>query len=202
MALARKKRRPNLSARERILEAATKLFTERPFSEISADDIAREAGVAHGLTFHHFGSKAALYQRISQAAADRLDQIHIQATLTGSPAERLRSFLVAHMDEVYRRRVDFVFHSRGGGTAAIQQIWERSRSNAIRLIMGFYDVVEPSPQLAVAARAWLGYYDELVLAWVQGQIDTKATVVEMAFRLFPLAIANAKLLGATNIPSI
>ncbi len=202
MALARKKRRPNLSARDRILEAATRLFTERPFSEISADDIAREAGVAHGLTFHHFGSKAALYERISQAAADRLDQIHTKATLTGSPAEKLRSFLVAHMDEVYRRRVDYVFHSRGGGTAAIQKIWERSRSNAIRLIMGFYDVVEPSPQLAVAARAWLGYYDELVLAWVQGQIKNKATVVEMAIRLFPLAIANAKFLGEINIPLI
>jgi AcrR family transcriptional regulator len=202
MALARKKRRPNLSARERILEAATQLFTERPFSEISADDIAREAGVAHGLTFHYFGSKAALYERISQAAADRLDQIHTKATLTGAPAEKLRSFLVAHMDEVYRRRVDYVFHSRGGGTAAIQQIWERSRSNAIRLIMSFYDVTEPSPQLAVATRAWLGYYDELVLAWVQGQIKAKATVVEMAFRLFPLAIANAKLLGEINIPLI
>jgi hypothetical protein len=106
------------------------------------------------------------------------------------------------MDEVHRRRVDYVFHSRGGGTAAIQQIWERSRSNAIRLILGFYDVVEPSPQLAVAARAWLGYYDELVLAWVQGQIKTKAAVVEMAFRLFPVAIANAKLLGEMNIPLI
>lgn len=202
MALVRKKQRPALSARERILEAATKLFTERPFSEISADDIARKADVAHGLTFHHFGSKAALYERISQAAADRLDQIHVKATLTGSPAERLRSFLVVHMDEVHRRRVDYVFHSRGGGTAAIQQIWERSRSNAIRLILGFYDVVEPSPQLAVAARAWLGYYDELVLAWVQGQIKTKAAVVEMAFRLFPVAIGNAKLLGEMNIPLI
>ncbi len=68
--------------------------------------------------------------------------------------------------------------------------------------MGFYDVVEPSPQLAVAARAWLGYYDELVLAWVQGQIKNKATVVEMAIRLFPLAIANAKFLGEINIPLI
>src|ERR1700739_3729791 len=84
MALARKKRRPDLSARERIVEAATKLFTERPFSEISADDIAREAGVAHGLPFHYFGAKAALHEFITQASADRLDQIHTKATLTGS----------------------------------------------------------------------------------------------------------------------
>jgi AcrR family transcriptional regulator len=202
MAPARKKRRPDVSTRERIVEAATKLFTERPFSEISADDIAREAGVAHGLTFHYFRSKAALYELVTQAAADRLDQIHAKATLTGSPAEKLRSFLVVHLDQVYRRRVDYVFHTRGGGTAAIQQIWEGSRSNAIRLILGFYGVADPSPELAVAARAWLGYYDELVLAWVQGKIEAKASVVEMAFQLFPLAIANAKHLGEINIPLI
>jgi AcrR family transcriptional regulator len=202
VSIARKKQRADLPARDRILAVATRLFTHRPFDEISAEDIAREAGVAHGLTFHYFGSKAKLYEEISQAAADRVDQIHINATRTGTPPERLRSFLVAHMEEVYRRRVDYVFHSRGGGTHAIQKIWERSRSNAIHLVLGFYGVAEPSSALAVATRAWLGYYDELVLAWVQGQIKAKAAIVEMAFRLFPLAIANAELLGEKNIPAI
>jgi len=65
---ARKKKSADIPARERIFEVATKLFTQRPFDEISAEDIAREAGVAHGLTFHYFGSKAKLYEQISQAA--------------------------------------------------------------------------------------------------------------------------------------
>jgi AcrR family transcriptional regulator len=199
---ARKRKRFDLSAKDHILDAATRLFTQRPYDDISAVDIAREAGVAHGLTFHYFGSKAKLYEQISQAAADRLDQIHVKATLTGTPSDKLRSFLVAHMNEVYRRRVDYVFQSRGGGTAAIQEIWERSRANGIRLVLGFYDVTEPSPELAVATRAWLGYYDELVLAWVQGQIKSKAAIVEMASRLFPAAIANAELLGEKNIPPV
>lgn len=202
MVTARKKKRADIPARERILEVATRLFTQRPFDEISAEDIAREAGVAHGLTFHYFGSKAKLYEEISQAAADRLDRIHVQATLTGAAPEKLRSFLVAHMEEVYRRRVDYVFHSRGGGTAAIQDIWERSRSHGIRLVLSFYGVTAPSLELAVATRAWLGYFDELVLAWVQGKIKNKVAIVEMAFRLFPLAMSNAELLGEKNIPSI
>ncbi|MGX9943181.1 TetR/AcrR family transcriptional regulator [Bradyrhizobium denitrificans] len=200
--MSRRKPRVDLPARARILEAATRLFTRKPFDQISAEDIAREAGVAHGLTFHYFGSKAKLYEQISQAAADQLDEIHIAATQAGTPSVRLRHFLVAHMDEVYRRRVDYVFHSRGGGTPAIQEIWERSRSNAIRLVLGFFDVKDPSPELVVATRAWLGYYDELVLAWVQGRIKAKAAIVEMAFRLFPHAVANAELLGEKNIPSI
>lgn len=202
MITAKRKKRADIPARDRILEAATRLFTQRAFGEISADDIAREAGVAHGLTFHYFGSKTRLYEEISQAAADRLDQIHLNATLVGSPPQKLRSFLMAHMEEVYRRRVDYVFHSRGGGSAVIQDIWERSRSNGIRLVLGFYGVTEPSQELAVATRAWLGYYDELVLAWVQGQIKKKGAIVEMAFRLFPLAMSNAELLGEKNIPQI
>lgn len=202
MPTPKKRKKVELPARARILEVATKLFTQRPFDEISAEDIAREAGVAHGLTFHYFGSKAKLYEEISQAAADRMDQIHVKATLAGSPSEKLRSFLMAHMEEVYRRRVDYVFHSRGGGTAAIQEIWERSRTNGIRLVLGFYDVAEPSAELILAARAWLGYYDELVLAWLQGRIKNKAAVVEMTFELFPVAMRHAELLGEKNIPSI
>ena len=54
----------------------------------------------------------------------------------------------------------------------------------------------------MATRAWLGYYDELVLAWVQGRIKDKAAIVEMAFRLFPPALSNAELLGEKNIPTI
>lgn len=202
VSISRKKKPIDSPARDRIFEAATRLFTQRPFDEILAEDIAREAGVAHGLTFHYFGSKTKLYEEISQVAADRLDQIHIRATRKGAPSEKLRGFLVAHMSEVHRRRVDYVFHSRGGGTPAIQEIWERSRANGIRLILGFYGVTEPSPELTVATRAWLGYYDELVLAWVQGRIKDKAAIVEMAFRLFPLAMSNAELLGEKNIPSI
>lgn len=199
---SKKKKDIVLPARARILEAATRLFRRKPFSEISAEDIAREAGVAHGLTFHYFGSKAKLYQEITQSAADQLDSIHFAATRCGSSSEKLRAFLETHVSEVRRRRVDYIFHSRGGATPASHEIWEGSRRNAICLVLSFYGVEKPSPELMAATRAWLGYYDELVLAWVQGHIKAKAAVIEMAFRQFPRAIADAKLLGAKDIPFI
>ena len=47
-------------AKSRIVEAAVKLFTSRPYARVSVDDVAREAGVSKGAVFHYFKSKAEL----------------------------------------------------------------------------------------------------------------------------------------------
>jgi AcrR family transcriptional regulator len=47
----------DLTARERILAAAEKLFAERGFDRTSTARIATEAGVPHGLIFYHFKTK-------------------------------------------------------------------------------------------------------------------------------------------------
>lgn len=189
------------SAKARIMGAAARLFAKKPFNKIGMTEIAKEAGVAHGLAFHYFSSKEKLYEAVTQAAADRLDAIHEASTREGTRDDRLRAFLRIHMKELYRRRVDYVFHSRGGGTPEVQAIWEGSRHNAIVLVLGFYGVSDPSTALVIAVRAWLGYYDELVLAWVQGTVRSEEAVVEMAFQLFPAALKSAALLGASDIPS-
>jgi AcrR family transcriptional regulator len=50
--------------REQILEHAVKLFSERPYAEVSTTDIARVTGVARGLINHYFGSKRGLYLEV------------------------------------------------------------------------------------------------------------------------------------------
>ncbi len=67
MAVHRKKpaslpRREQADAtRRRLVQAALKAFSTRPFDAVAVDDIADAAGVAHGLVFHYFGSKRGLY---------------------------------------------------------------------------------------------------------------------------------------------
>ena len=186
-------------ARDKIVDAATTLFTQTAFDDVPVEEIARLAGVAHGLVFHYFGTKGRLYEEVSQAAADRLDLIHIAATQdAATPDDKLRAFLESHIDAVDQRRADYVFHSRGGATPAIQAIWENSRSNAIHLVLGFFGVVTPSEPLVVATRAWLGFYDELVLQWIQGRRVLRDGVIMSSLRLFPLMMAQADLLGADD----
>jgi AcrR family transcriptional regulator len=44
--------------RQRILEAAVRVFARQGFHHCRVSDVAREAGVAYGLVYHYFSSKA------------------------------------------------------------------------------------------------------------------------------------------------
>jgi AcrR family transcriptional regulator len=47
--------------RAEILDAAVRLYAERPYADVSTSELAREAGVARGLLNHYFGTKRGLY---------------------------------------------------------------------------------------------------------------------------------------------
>ncbi|MFW5936796.1 MAG: TetR/AcrR family transcriptional regulator [Desulfosalsimonas sp.] len=47
-----------------IIEAATRLFAQKGFSETSTAEIAETAGVAHGTLFYHFKNKQGIIQEI------------------------------------------------------------------------------------------------------------------------------------------
>jgi AcrR family transcriptional regulator len=46
---------------ERILEAATELFHERPYDEVTLEDVARRAGVSSQTVIRRYGSKEGLF---------------------------------------------------------------------------------------------------------------------------------------------
>lgn len=51
---------PKVSTRERILEAARRLFFARGFDQTSVAEICKVSGVSNGSLFHHFRTKEAL----------------------------------------------------------------------------------------------------------------------------------------------
>lgn len=55
-------------ARQRLLDAAMRLFAERGFDQVSVREIGAEAGVGHAGVNYHFRSKAELYQEVLRAA--------------------------------------------------------------------------------------------------------------------------------------
>ena len=50
--------------RDDILAAATKLFGQRPYAEVSTTELARAAGMTRGLLHHYFGTKRELYLEV------------------------------------------------------------------------------------------------------------------------------------------
>ena len=47
--------------RDQILDAASSLFAERPYDEVSIEDIASAASVSRGLVHHYFGGRNDVY---------------------------------------------------------------------------------------------------------------------------------------------
>src|SRR3546814_9417632 len=56
---------------EAVLQAAEKLFSERPFKEVTTREIADAANVNLGLNHRHLGSKEELLERVIASFAER-----------------------------------------------------------------------------------------------------------------------------------
>jgi AcrR family transcriptional regulator len=89
-----------LSARERILATAERLFAERGFDRTSTARIAAAAGVPHGLIFYHYKTKMELLLAVIRA--DRwaaLDDV-VPPLAPGSALEQAVFTLWEHMSAV------------------------------------------------------------------------------------------------------
>lgn len=75
-------------ARERVLQAAEKLFVERGYGAVTVKDIAKEAGIHHASLYHHIpDGKAALFVEVATRNMKRHHE-GIQQAITGADTLR------------------------------------------------------------------------------------------------------------------
>jgi AcrR family transcriptional regulator len=78
---------PSQSKHRAIVDAATREFLRRGFTETSVDAVAAEAGVAKQTVYNHFGDKAALFRAVIRATLERVgaaDESTMPRALAGS----------------------------------------------------------------------------------------------------------------------
>lgn len=116
----------------RILEAATRLFAERPFQAVHMKEIADRAEVAKGTLYLHFKDKEALFRAmIAEVSAQRLDET--QARIAGEPevCEKLRILIrdAVQFSALYPHYLETLYHLDGNPAqhedAAIRRRRER-----------------------------------------------------------------------------
>lgn len=93
------------SKKEMLFSAAMKIIGERGYGGASVDEIAARAGVAKGVVYYYFDSKAALAEQLIatglEALAVRLDRV-ITADMT--PSQAIHALAKEQMRQIEKRR--------------------------------------------------------------------------------------------------
>lgn len=84
------------ATRQRLVDAAARLFAERGYSASSVAAIGEEAGVSRGLVNFHFATKENLLHAVIQQLVDELEQRMFPADPPDDPLEALGVMVQAH----------------------------------------------------------------------------------------------------------
>lgn len=92
-----RRERKKMETRRRILDAALRLMTDKPYDQVRIEDICTEADVANATFFLHFQNKAALALAYNEEVAAKVEE-HLAADGL-SAADRLKTLLKIYLAE-------------------------------------------------------------------------------------------------------
>jgi AcrR family transcriptional regulator len=179
-----------------MVSVARRLFAERPYSEVSTTDIAREAGVTHGLLTYHFGSKRNLYLDVLRTT---LNVPKAPSPIPGTDPDldtALEDMTEWWLTQLEQNREMWlaVLGARGIGRdpeveALLDEIEERARADLVAYISARDPATAP-PELWAVAAAWQGLAEATGVEWLKrGRINreqAKVLVLESLRRLLKL----------------
>lgn len=190
-----KRKAQALQTRARLLAVATDQFGRRDYEDVSVGEVAAQAGVAHGLLFHYFGSKRSLYLEAIAGEAEQLtrplapsDGVTVQA--------QLRGWLRDHLELLAERQGLALRLVRGGrGTdAEAWDLFERGRWEVIESFCARLGLDTASDAVAVMLRAGVGAIDEATVQWIDRgrpfDIDEFADVLAALLASFVFAASQ------------
>jgi len=103
--LADEPRKRRRSTKELLFEAAMSLIGERGYSGASVDAIAARAGVAKGIVYYYFDSKAALAEHLISSGLDFLaERLERAVSDDLSPEQALEALAAEEIKQVEKRR--------------------------------------------------------------------------------------------------
>jgi AcrR family transcriptional regulator len=159
--------------REQILAAARRLFSERPPGEVSATEVAREAGVARGLLHHYFGTKRDLYREVVRSM--------LRFSSVPSEDADLSTSIDRWLTMVSRNRAAWLaaLGAQGPGRdPEIEAIVEAGRDEAVDRLIAQRGLA-PTPQLRATLRAYSAFAEAASVEWLVRRRLTRQQVHDL-----------------------
>ncbi|HEX2810542.1 MAG TPA: TetR/AcrR family transcriptional regulator [Kineosporiaceae bacterium] len=178
-------RRMEPDARRReILACAVRQFGERPYSDVSTGDVARDAGVARGLVNHYFGTKKELYLEVVRVLVT-IPETAFENLPRGDLSSRVEAGVSWFLDVVSRHSTSWLaaMGTAGGGRdpdvdAVLAAADERTADTLLDLV-GLSGVSQGREELRAMFRAYGGMAKAAAREWLERGSMTRAQVHEM-----------------------
>jgi AcrR family transcriptional regulator len=163
--------------RRLILDAAVRVFAKKGYHTCRVADIAEEAGIAHGLLYHYFGSKEEVLQTVFRENWTQLLEAFARIEASAEPPLAQLSAIAKLLLRSWRDQPDLVrvmvrevarspqlqgqVDEIGAVFVVIQRVIERGQAD------GSF-----RPELDARLASWIFYggLEELLTGWVLGQL--------------------------------
>jgi AcrR family transcriptional regulator len=183
--------------RSAILDAAKAAFAAGSYQEVPVAAVAEAAGASEALVLRYFGSKAALYVEVVEAAiAVLLARQHAADAALGphaQPAERVAESVRVYLEFVASFRHGWAGPLRApyGEPAPAEALRTDLRRHYVDRLRGLLGPAPDRPR-DLALHGYLGFVDAACLAWVDAGCPDgeRAAIVEMAVAALRAAIGQ------------
>lgn len=134
----------DVATRERLLEAAKRLFSERGFEQVTVREVCREAGANVALVNYYFGDKLGLYNVVVDEALAALAAFNhrlMAAPEDATPEAKLGWFIRGFLEVALRKREGswlhrFMQHELGRPTEAAERVVRESVAPRMQYLSG------------------------------------------------------------------
>jgi AcrR family transcriptional regulator len=187
---ARRRLQPD-ARRAELLRAGERVFAEKAFDDVSVEDIAEAAGVSKNLLYHYFSGKRELYVGAIRAATEAM-LARTQPDMRLEPVERLRSSIDHHLRHAEEHAGGYIKLVRGaGGDPEIGAIIAAAHRRVVARTIATLPLggAEPPPGLELALYGWIGFCDQVTIAWLERPTMSREDLREMLAHQFVVILA-------------
>ncbi len=180
--------------RERILESALDVFSRRGYRDASMDEVATESETSKGGLYFHFPNKQTIFVALlDRMAALLMTRAEAAIQAEDDPVRRIDVALEVVLNTFgsHRRLTRlFLIDAVGAGRELNEKLLEVRREFARMIARHLQDGVDqgaiPPIDVQLAARAWFGAINEVVLNWVleedPGQLEASLPELRVMLR--------------------
>lgn len=162
--------------RQQLLDLGRQLFCERPFAELSVDDIAEAAGISKGLLYHYFPSKRELFIACVNEAAQEILQASDPPADTPA-SERLAVSIDGFIDHVEANLLSFghLLQGTANGDPGVDAVLMKMRRAFIDRTVRHLGVNSPSSTTRMCLLGYVGFASYTCMTWARGaRVSRKA----------------------------